>query len=250
MRLALAFFAATACRAEVPVLLYHEVGCGTHDARDVPAAQLDEELSWLEGHGYHYVTARDALTPGAALPAQPVAITFDDGAACLYSAAFPVLQKHHAPFELFLVSGWVTADPASRHLQKLEDGEEVSTLVWPEVAVMARSGLASLGAHGRGHLYLRRLGGAALTDEVAGSRQDVAAAAGAPVDLFAYPFGAFDSSTLEAVRLSGYAGAYAVGVGPGGTFAYRRRSVHRGLSDDDFARLLSRRWIFPLWNHD
>lgn len=250
MRPALALLLAAGCHPEVPVLLYHEVGCGTRDVRDVPAAELDRQLAWLEGHGYHYVSARDALAPGAKLPERPVAITFDDGAACVYSAAFPVLRAHRAPFTLFLVSDWVTADPAARHPQPLEDGEKVPTLTWSEVSEMAASGLATVGSHGRDHLYLRRVGPESLEDQISGARADLAAGAGGAVDLFAYPFGAFDDGALEAVRLAGYAGAYAVGVGLGGTFAYRRRSVHRGLTDAQFEALLHDRWIFPLLNHD
>jgi peptidoglycan/xylan/chitin deacetylase (PgdA/CDA1 family) len=250
MKLAIALLFATACRTEVPVLLYHEVGCGTHDERDVPAAELDHQLGWLEAHGYHYVTARDAVAPTASLPARPVAITFDDGAACVYSAAFPVLEKHRAPFTMFLVSDWIAAGPASRHLQKVEDGEEVPSLTWPEVAEMTASGLATVGAHGREHLYLKRLAAAALTAEVAGSGRDIAARTGASVDLFAYPFGAFDMASLSAARQAGYAGAYAVGVGSGGRFAYRRRSVHRGLGDAGLEALVADHWILPLASHD
>ncbi|MHB8418168.1 MAG: polysaccharide deacetylase family protein [Myxococcales bacterium] len=248
MRYAVALLLAASCRREVPVLLYHEVGCGTHDVRDVPADEFDHQLSWLEGHGFRFVTAAEALRSAAR--GREVAVTFDDGAACVYSAAFPILRSHRAPFELFLVSDWISSDPGSRHLQPLEDGEQVATLAWPEVKAMAASGLAQVGAHGRNHLYLRRLGDAALTSEVAGSRQDLAAVLGTPVDLFAYPFGAFNEAVLEAVRLSGFTGAYSVGVGVGGAFAYRRRSVHRGLSDAAFERLLADRWILPLVNHD
>ncbi len=240
----------SACQREIPVLLYHEVGCGTHDERDVPPEQLDSELGYLEAHGYHLVTVEQALHPAGPLPDKPVAISFDDGAACVYAAAFPVLQRHHAPFELFLVSDWIGADGAHRSQQRVGDGEQVPNLVWPEVRAMVASGLARVGAHGRSHSYLRRADVATLESEIAGSRKDIAAALGQPVELFAYPYGAYNPEALQEVRLAGFDAAAAVGNGLGGRYAYRRRSVHRGSSDADFGQMLEGGWILPLLTHN
>jgi peptidoglycan/xylan/chitin deacetylase (PgdA/CDA1 family) len=250
MRFALALLLTTACQREVPVLLYHEVGCGTRDERDVPPEQLDGELGYLEAHGYHLVAVEDALHPDHPLPEKPVAISFDDGAACVYAAAFPLLQKHRAPFELFLVSDWIGADTAHRSQQRVGDGEQVSNLVWPEVRAMVASGLARVGAHGRSHSYLRRANVATLESEIAGSRQDLATALGGPVDLFAYPYGAYNPEALQEVRLAGFVGAAAVGNGLGGRYAYRRRSIHRGMTEAQFAEALEGGWILPLVNHN
>jgi peptidoglycan/xylan/chitin deacetylase (PgdA/CDA1 family) len=240
----------SACHREIPVLLYHEVGCATHDDRDLPADQLDAELTYLETHGYHLVTVEDALHASASLPGNPVAITFDDGAACVYSAAFPVLQRHHAPFELFLVSDWIAADAAHRSQQPVGDGEQVQNLIWPEVRAMVDTGLAHIGAHGRNHTYLRRADLPTLESEIAGSRKDLAAALGRPIELFAYPYGAYNLEAMQEVRLAGFTGALAVGNGLGGRFAYRRRSVHRGASEAQFADMLEGGWILPLLNHN
>ena len=240
----------SACQREIPVLLYHEVGCATHDDRDVPADQLDAELGYLEGHGYHLVTVEEALHPSQSLPDKPVAISFDDGAACVYLAAFPILQRHRAPFELFLVSDWIAPDAAHRSQQPVGDGEQVQNLIWPEVREMVATGLARVGAHGRSHTYLRRADLPTLESEIAGSRKDLAAALGTPIELFAYPYGAYNSEALQEVRLSGFTGALAVGNGLGGRFAYRRRSVHRGASEAQFAEMLEGGWILPLLNHN
>ncbi len=239
----------SACTREIPILLYHEVGCGTRDARDVPAAEFDQELGWLAGAGYTFVPPEVVEHPERA-PDKAIALTFDDGAACLYTRAFPALLRRRVPFALFLPTGWIGADAAHRTRQKLEDGEEVDTLVWPEVAAMVKSGLARVGAHGREHVYLRKLGAAALANEVGGSRDDVLARTGGVADLFAYPFGAFDGRVAGAARAAGYRAAFAVGAGLGGTFAYRRRSVHRGADEAALMKLVGPAWILPWLNHD
>jgi len=253
MRLAVVLLLAVSglgCQREVPVLLYHEVGCGTHDERDVPPEQLDAELAYLESHGYKAITVEEALHPSQPLPEKPVAVSFDDGAACVYEKAFPVLQRHHMPFELFLVTAWIGSDVAHRMQQKVGDGEQVQNLVWPEVRAMVETGLAHIGAHSRSHSYLRRDDVATLESEIAGSREDVAAALGRPVDLFAYPFGAYNQEALQEVRLAGFSGALAVGNGLGGRYAYRRRSVHRGVTEAQFGEMLEGGWILPLLNHN
>lgn len=64
-----------------------------------------------------------------------------------------------------------------------------------------------IGAHTRTHPLLPTLDDADARDEIAGSRDDAAAIAGAPVRHFAYPFGmvgAFDRRTAALVREAGY----------------------------------------------
>jgi peptidoglycan/xylan/chitin deacetylase (PgdA/CDA1 family) len=249
--LIVAVCAGMSCQREVPVLLFHEVGCDTHDPRDVPPEQLDAELTTLESRGYQPVPLAHILEDHPAdLPPHPVAITFDDGAACIYSAAFPILQKHHAPFEIFLVSNWVGPDVDHRVPQELSDGEKVPSLVWPEVRAMEESGLLTVGAHGRGHVRLTGSSAAELESEVVGGRKDLARALVGPIDLFAYPYGAFDRAAVQEVKRAGFAGAVAVSTGTGGKYAYRRRSIHRGLSEQDFSAVLGERWIVPFLNHD
>jgi peptidoglycan/xylan/chitin deacetylase (PgdA/CDA1 family) len=246
----LALAMAAGCQREIPVLLYHEVGCGTHDSRDVPVEQFESQLEYLETHGFKVVPLSRILNAPGDLPPRAVGLSFDDGAQCLYDAAFPILRKHQMPFELFLVSDWIAADADHRVLQDVADGEKVPSLIRPEVRAMLDSGLATLGGHGRSHVRLSSLDAARLNAEVTGGRDDLAAAFGVPIDLFAYPYGAFDRAALRAVKRAGFGGAFAVGAGSGGRYAYRRRSIHRGLSDQELASRLRPRFVWPLIRHD
>jgi peptidoglycan/xylan/chitin deacetylase (PgdA/CDA1 family) len=242
-----------ACRRELPVLLYHEVGCGTDDVRDVPVREFATQMAYLADHGYTFVSLAalaDAWDGKKQLPSKPVAVTFDDGAACVFSQAFPVLESHGIPFALFLPSQWIAADDAQRHRDSLDGGIVIPTITWPETKQMAASGLAQIEAHGQTHLHLRHADDATVQREVTGARDDLAKSLGSAPEFFAYPFGAFDQRTLDAVRAAGYRAAFAVGTGLGGRFAYRRHSIHRGLSDQAFAESLRGDWILPLLNHD
>ncbi len=68
-----------------------------------------------------------------------------------------------------------------------------------------------IGAHTRSHPLLPSLDDESARDEIAGSRDDAASIAGAPVRHFAYPFGmagAFDRRTARLVREAGFDAAF------------------------------------------
>ena len=66
------------------------------------------------------------------------------------------------------------------------------------------------GAHTRSHPKLTTAAGEELGDELAGSREDLEALLGEPVELLAYPYGAFDARVVAATAAAGYAGACTV----------------------------------------
>ncbi|MCC7074157.1 MAG: polysaccharide deacetylase family protein [Deltaproteobacteria bacterium] len=72
-----------------------------------------------------------------------------------------------------------------------------------EVRALAADG-HEIGSHTRTHPILTQLRGDALTDELSGSRDDLAALTGAPPESLAYPNGDFDDATLDATRGAGY----------------------------------------------
>jgi peptidoglycan/xylan/chitin deacetylase (PgdA/CDA1 family) len=245
----------SACQREVPVLLYHAVGCGTGDPLDVPVEQFEAQMIAAMQSGHRFVPLSQLAAGwerGAAPEKGVLALTFDDGAACLFSAAFPVLQRLKIPFTLFLTVDWLAGDPKRRPLEKVNEHTSWPGLAWPEVRQMVSSGLAELGSHGVHHLYLPRATEAELKTEIVTSRMALAEGleSGATIDLFAYPFGAFNRDDVARVRAAGYRAAFSVAAGTGGRYAYRRRSIHRDLPMNAFESLLADRWIFPFINHD
>src|SRR3974390_2159465 len=97
------------CQREVPVLLYHAVGCGTADPLDVPVEQFEAQLDDVARRGYRFVPLSELVAgwEHGARQEKVVALTFDDGPACLFSAAFPVLRRRRIPFTLFLTEAWL-----------------------------------------------------------------------------------------------------------------------------------------------
>lgn len=249
-RLAIALLAGAlvGCQREQPVLLYHAVGCGTGDSYDVPVAQFRDELDAALAAGFTFVPLSVLNPKGgstAPLPAKPLGVSFDDGAQCLFSQAFPELLSRHVPFTLFLPARWLDLP----HVQEVNASTHWATLTVPQVREMLDSNLVQIGAHGLTHVRLPALDAAQARAEIADSAILLGAWFGPRPLFFAYPFGAFGSREVALVKEAGYAGAFAVGVGTGGRYAYRRRSIHAGLAREAFLQQLDSRWVFPLVSH-
>lgn len=178
----------------VPILEYHVLGRPRTEVAFpelyVPRAGFSKQMDWLEDQGYEAVTleqVEDAWYHGGNLPARPIVISFDDGYRPQYTFAMPELREH----------GW------SGVLNLKAEG---SDLYRSNVEEMLEAGW-ELASHTIHHSDLTTIDGAALAEEVAGSRQILQREYGVPVRNFCYPAGRFDEATIAAVEAAGYTGA-------------------------------------------
>lgn len=89
---------------------------------------------------------------------------------------------------------------------------------------MVASGLITAGCHSATHRRLAGLDPGSLAAETQGARRSLEDGLGAPVELFAYPFGAFDAwdaAARAAVEAAGFAGAFTTVFGSIGAGADR-----------------------------
>lgn len=207
------------------VLCYHDVVGGTEvdGPWSVTAAQLRIQLRVVRRLGFRFVTLAD-LT-GRALRGESVdglaAVAFDDALAGVARHALPILYDLEVPSTLMTVSTAWGAPP------KWWPGS-APTMTRAELAEAVAHGV-DLAAHTRTHASLTALAdgpAGALRDEVAGCRDELEDLTGAPVDLFAYPFGHHDPAVRDAVEVAGYAAAFTFlngRVGPVGADVDRLR---------------------------
>lgn len=199
----------------VPVLMYHRIGDPPEGSRLaklwVRAADFRRHLEVLQQEGYETVFASRLAEPES-LPAKPAVVTFDDGTADNYEAAFPVMKDLGAKATVFLVADWMGRrngweDPALEPWQR--------TLTWEQVRVMQDSGLVEFGSHTMTHPDLRGLDDERLAWELSESKRRLEAALGRRVAAFAYPFGAgaYDPRVRAAARAAGYACDFGVKQG-------------------------------------
>ncbi len=187
----------------VPVLTYHRVH--TMPAVGLPDLIVDPttfagELSALAAGGYHTVSQAelfDALYQGKALPAKPVLISVDDGYVDDIRTILPALERYHMVATFFVITGRMT---------------EPGFLTADQIRQIDRAGM-DVGDHTAHHVDLRLLTPSELRMETAGSRAVLEHVLGHPVYYFAYPFGAFNSRVVDAVRAAGFTMAYTTAAG-------------------------------------
>lgn len=80
-------------------------------------------------------------------------------------------------------------------------------LTWAMLAEMQRAGI-TVGSHTRTHALLPRESASRMLEETMGARQTLEDRLGVPINHFAYPDGAFNTETVEAVARAGYRFAY------------------------------------------
>jgi peptidoglycan/xylan/chitin deacetylase (PgdA/CDA1 family) len=189
----------------IPILAYHSVGDRARDGTmrwSVSPGDFDEEMAVIAERGRQALTVAQyaaALRGEAALPHQPVLVTFDDGFADLATTALPVLQRYRLVATAFLVSAWIgTRSP---------DGGPV--LDWEQIHELRAHGI-QIASHSHSHRALDCLPAADAEREARLSRQMLADGLGDEVVSFAYPYGYNSSRVRRAVRAAGYSSACGV----------------------------------------
>jgi peptidoglycan/xylan/chitin deacetylase (PgdA/CDA1 family) len=221
------------------VIYYHRIDDEQHRSCVTPRA-FAEQMAHLRADGFHVMglaAMREHLDAHRPFPDRTVVITFDDGFADNYTAAFPVLAKHALPATIFLAAGFIDGD----ELPVLRDRSGIRPMTWQQVCEMSRHGVA-FGAHTLTHRSLTELPPDELEREIVGSRDMVAARVGAPAETFCYPRGHFDERVKQAVCAAGF--KIACTTLPGCVtpdthpFSLRRTFVARDDTVHDFARKL------------
>jgi peptidoglycan/xylan/chitin deacetylase (PgdA/CDA1 family) len=189
-----------------PILLFHRVGPPDGSAMDrytVSPARFALQMAQLAAEGWRGVALEDFLDsdmPPAA--GRQVAVTFDDGFASNRKHAWPVLAQHRFRATTFLVAGEIGGvnswDGAAMPRFPLLGAADLRE---------ADPGTMSFQSHGATHRPLPSMGAADLEREIRDSRIRLEAAIGRPVNVFAYPFGAWDRRVRDAVAGAGYRAA-------------------------------------------
>jgi peptidoglycan/xylan/chitin deacetylase (PgdA/CDA1 family) len=206
-----------------PVLMYHRILSDRHPVDDpeerpwsVTADAFGQQMARLSASGREGVSmhrVHETLAAGNPVPAQWVAITFDDGNASDHAHALPTLTAHGFSATFFVCGARIDA---------------AGGLSRTQIREMHAAGM-HIGSHAMTHRFLTTLDAAAERAELSRSRELLESVVGAPVDHFAPPGGRWSPRTERALRdlafravstsVFGYNGASAA------RFAYRRIPV-------------------------
>jgi peptidoglycan/xylan/chitin deacetylase (PgdA/CDA1 family) len=201
-------------RRTLCVLMYHKVNDVDGNPVSVPVSLFDEQMHQLRELGYTPVSL-DAVVAHyrdrAALPAQAVLITFDDGYLDNLENAAPILGRHGYPAVLFAPIGFLGGRRPLPHDEHLAArGILNRTLGWGDLAELERLGIR-VESHGIGHKPLADLGIDEAAREITLSKLRLENALQRPVCAFAYVKGSeahYRPVHLSLLRQAGYEVAF------------------------------------------
>jgi peptidoglycan/xylan/chitin deacetylase (PgdA/CDA1 family) len=181
------------------MLLYHHIGFSLQGDTIyyVSPEAFDRQMNLLYQWGYQTISVEllvRAIKEGAELPPKPLILTFDDGSETVYSTALPLMERYGFDGVAYIVHnyvgipGYMSAD---------------------QIRALYASGW-EIGSHGLSHIDLTARPDR-QDDEIVESRRRLQALLEVPVLSFAYPFGAYDTDSLNYVRSAGYIAAMGLG---------------------------------------
>ena len=214
----------------VPILLYHHIGYSLQGETVyyVSPEAFDQQMNLLYQWGYKTISVEllaRAVNQGAELPPKPIVLTFDDGGETTYTRAQPIMQRYGFTGVSYLVYHYIGI-PRYMNVDQIR---ELYAAGW------------EIGSHGLSHVDLTTRPDR-QEDEIVESRRQLQALLGISVMSFAYPFGAYDSSSLGYVHYADYLAAMGLGneslQGQKNLFYLYRQSVEGTDSLQTFASLL------------
>ncbi|MBF0531859.1 MAG: polysaccharide deacetylase family protein [Candidatus Omnitrophica bacterium] len=197
----------TAPRPGVLIILYHRVNDELpENALVIRTERFAEQMAylksspllgevislrdWEERPDYYYQLPNPAYLK--------IIITFDDGYRDNFTNAFPVLRQWNLPASFFLATGMIDT---GKKFARYAANPERDMLNLKEIAEMADQGM-TFGPHTQNHVHLTALSPEEQQREIHPSCDYIQEhiAPGSRLNTFCYPYGEYNSATIEILR--------------------------------------------------
>ncbi len=218
----------------IPIFIYHTVANGkptetkSQEIFSTEPALLDQQLTYLDTHGYTTITmkeAADMLRRGTTSPiAKPVILTFDDGWVTQYKNGFPILKAHHAKAVFYIFPNPISKDERF--------------MTWEQLAELRDNGMEIAG-HTLTHPLLSKQTPEMLHHEMYDSKTILESKLGIKVTDFASPFGYTSPLVVEELKKDGYETGRTTDKGAvhtaTSTYTLTGFIVHHDMNDFEYA---------------
>jgi peptidoglycan/xylan/chitin deacetylase (PgdA/CDA1 family) len=183
----------------IPILTYHSLD-NSGSVISTSPSNFERQMESLWRRGYRTISLSEAAgiacrnTPS---PAKTFVVTFDDGYQNVYSKAVEVLGRFGFKATVFLITDYCGRDndwpgqPSSIQRRPL--------LSWSQIREMSESGF-EIGVHTATHPDLTTISVEGAEREITRSKSAIEDRLGIKAEVFAYPYGRFNSKVLELVR--------------------------------------------------
>lgn len=189
-------------KVSIPVLNYHSVAIDPGNIVVITPDKLAEHMAYLHDHGYTPLSLEAFIRllegdKSEKAPEKPVLLTFDDGYIDNYEQAMPILAKYGFPATLFVSPGMTGQD---------------GYLNWEQIKKMQAGGW-DIQPHGMSHPHLPKLTADEQAYEIVEARKQIEEHLGTKADVFCYPYGERNKTTLKLLKQHGFRYAFTIDQG-------------------------------------
>jgi folate-dependent phosphoribosylglycinamide formyltransferase PurN/peptidoglycan/xylan/chitin deacetylase (PgdA/CDA1 family) len=170
------------------IVLFHHLTSDRPKRLGMPTSQLAKQVRYLKKH-YRIASLPDAveMLRRGGVDAPTVVLTLDDGYAENFMGLRAIAELERVPFTVCVCTDHVTHRSELPHdVVRGEHG--FPSMGWDQVRYLDRHGV-TIACHTRTHFDCGQGDYARLVDEIAGSKQELEARLGHPVDTLAFPKG-------------------------------------------------------------
>jgi len=183
------------------ILMYHHFGVDKHPSTNIRLKQFEAHINYLSHAGFQVwplTKVAKYIQNNQPFPARVAAITIDDAYLSVYTEAYPRLLKKAWPFTVF-----VATDGVDRGFR--------SYMTWQQMREMQNNG-ATFANHSASHDYLIRYKQGEtniqwqtrITNDINRAQIRLKAELGSAPNLFAYPYGEYNSDLANIIDKMGY----------------------------------------------
>lgn len=198
-------FRALSFSEKIPILMYHYIetapASSTLKGLYLNPNIFEGQLKEIEKEKYNSVFVSEvarSLSSKKNLPANSLALTFDDGYEDFYTTAWPLLKKYKIKATVYII---INALDKPGYLTRAQL-EEISASEFVEI-----------GSHTFNHPDLKTLNGKKADYEITKSRKALEALTNKPVLSFCYPYGRYNNYDLRLASRAGYLTALTTAAG-------------------------------------
>ena len=179
------------------ILVYHRFGEGQFPSTSIRMEQFKSHVLELRRKRYNILPITEIIQKinnREKLPDFTIGLSIDDAYSSVYEKAWPLLREANIPFTLFISTDVV-------------DRQATGYMSWDQIRELKSSGV-TIGSQTKSHKHLPLISIEDAKQEIDKANVRIKREIGLRPDLFAYPYGEYNSSVRELIIDRGFKAAF------------------------------------------